>query len=176
MLDEVHIKALNIMKLKLLTSLGLASLLTLSCAQEASVQPAASSVAESAAASPVNSTKQADDKSGTFVNGERPTQGTVRLVTENGKRYLEFDESFKTSEMGPDLHVILHRSADVINSTKPPAYPIKEQDYVILGRLQKFSGSQRYPIAENINLADYQSAAVWCRKFNATFGAAKLSS
>ncbi|MEH1971040.1 DM13 domain-containing protein [Nostoc sp.] len=27
-----------------------------------------------------------------------------------------------------------------------------------------------------MNLADYKSAAIWCRQFNATFGAAKLSS
>lgn len=78
--------------------------------------------------------------------------------------------------MGPDLHVILHRSNDVLGSTKPPSYPLKEQVYVILGRLQKFSGAQRYPIADKINLTNYKSAAIWCRKFNATFGAAKLNS
>jgi hypothetical protein len=73
------------------------------------------------------------------------------------------------------LVVILHRSDNVIGSTKPPSYSLKKGDYVVLGRLQKFSGAQSYAIPKNINLADYKSAVIWCRKFNATFGAAKLN-
>ena len=63
---------------------------------------------------------------------------------------------------------------DVIGSTKPPAYPITEGEYVVLASLQEYSGAQSYEIPENINLEEFQSAAIWCRKFNATFGAAKL--
>lgn len=72
--------------------------------------------------------------------------------------------------------VILHRSDNVINSTKPPSYPLKKGDYIILAPLKKYSDAQTYPIPNNINLADYKSAAIWCRKFNPTFGAANLSS
>lgn len=120
--------------------------------------------------------KPATVKSGSFVSGEHPTQGTVRLVNENGKTFLELDQGFKTSNMGPDLVVILHRSSDVLGSTKPPAYALKEGDYTLLAPLQKFSGAQRYAIPATVNLSDYQSVAIWCRKFNATFGAAKLVS
>lgn len=73
--------------------------------------------------------------SGTFVSGEKPTEGTARIVIENGKRFLELARNFKTSEEGPDLRVILHRLDDVIGSTEPPTYPIQEQDYVIIDRL-----------------------------------------
>jgi hypothetical protein len=76
--------------------------------------------------------------------------------------------------LGPDLVVILHRSEDVIGSTTPPAYPINEGDYVVLAPLQQFKGAQSYPIPDTINLADYRSVGIWCRKFNATFGAAAL--
>jgi hypothetical protein len=110
------------------------------------------------------------------VSGEHSTQGTVRLVSENGKIFLELDQAFKTSTMGPDLVVILHRSSDVLGSTQPPAYALKEGDYTLLAPLQKFSGAQRYAIPATVNLSDYQSVAIWCRKFNATFGAAKLMS
>ncbi|HYX14670.1 MAG TPA: DM13 domain-containing protein, partial [Nostoc sp.] len=41
--------------------------------------------------------------------------------------------------------------------------------------LKKYSGAQTYSIPQSINLADYKSAAIWCRKFNATFGAANLN-
>lgn len=119
-------------------------------------------------------TKPSVLRSGSFVDGEHPTSGTVRIVNRDGKRVLELDRAFKTSTSGPDLVVILHRSGDVIGSTEPPAYPIKERDYVILAPLQKFSGAQSYAIPENINLDDFKSAAIWCRRFNATFGAAML--
>lgn len=52
----------------------------------------------------------------------------VSVVTENGKKYIELDEAFKTDN-GPDLFVILHRSK------KPPISGIKEEDYVSIGRL-----------------------------------------
>ena len=113
-------------------------------------------------------------KSGRFEAGEHPTSGIVQLVQENGNFILELDESFQTSSSGPDLVVILHRSNDVLGGTVPPAYPIEEEDYVILAPLQEFSGSQRYTIPADINVEDYQSAAIWCRRFNATFGAAVL--
>lgn len=113
--------------------------------------------------------------SGRFTSGEHPTQGSVRVINQNGKFFLDLDQGFKTSSQGPDLVVILHRSANVIGSTKPPAYPLKAGDYVILAPLQKFSGAQRYLIPANVNVANYKSAAIWCRKFNATFGAASLA-
>ncbi len=115
-------------------------------------------------------------KSGTFVSGEQTTEGTVSIATKDSKSFLELGESFKTSESGPDLVVILHRSDNVIGSTNPPAYSLKDGDYIIIAPLKKYSGAQTYSIPNNINLADYKSAAIWCRKFNATFGAAKLSS
>jgi hypothetical protein len=115
-------------------------------------------------------------KSGKFVSGEHPTQGTARITKRNNKLFVSLDRSFKTSTSGPDLVVILHRSKNVIGSTKPPAYAIKKGDYVVLAPLKKFSGAQTYAIPSNINLADYQSVAIWCRKFNSTFGAASLSS
>jgi Electron transfer DM13 len=113
--------------------------------------------------------------SGSLVSGEHPTSGRVRIVRQGKERVLELGEDFKTSDTGPDLVVILHRSPDVIGSTVPPAYPIKEGDYVLLASLKRFSGAQSYTIPTGIDLADYRSAAIWCRKFNATFGAARLN-
>jgi len=103
-----------------------------------------------------------------FQAGEHPTKGNIRVITYQGKRYLEFDKSFKTDN-GPDLFVILHRDRTV------PIYGIKEKDYKSIARLQKTKGTQRYAIPDNVNLADFKSVAVWCRKFNATFGFATLN-
>ncbi|MBN3905600.1 MAG: DM13 domain-containing protein [Nostoc sp. NMS1] len=175
------------MKLRYLLIMRLSSLVMVGCAREVSnnqdnESPIAvnTSVPESSTqAKPLANSAQSPDsnamKSGTFVSGEHTTQGKVSITTKDGKSFLELDESFKTSESGPDLVVILHRSDNVINSTKPPSYPLKNGDYFILAPLQKYSGAQTYSIPKNINLADYKSIAIWCRKFNATFGAASLS-
>ncbi|MBC1222216.1 DM13 domain-containing protein [Nostoc sp. UCD121] len=175
------------MKLRYLLILGLSSLVMVGCVPEVSKNQAnenpiavnASVPVSSTQAKPLANSAQSPDstaiKSGTFVSGEQKTQGKVSITTKDGKSFIELDESFKTSESGPDLVVILHRSDNVINSTKPPSYPLKNGDYFILAPLQKYSGAQTYAIPQNINLADYKSIAIWCRKFNATFGAASLS-
>ncbi|MDG2992175.1 DM13 domain-containing protein [Candidatus Synechococcus calcipolaris G9] len=113
-------------------------------------------------------------RSGSFASGEHPTKGGAKIINQGGKRILELDQTFSTFSMGPDLVVILHRSENVLGSTKPPAYALKSGDYLILAPLKQFTGSQTYTIPDNVDLAAYPSVAIWCRKFNATFGAARL--
>ena len=106
-------------------------------------------------------------RSGKFVKAEHPTQGSVMLVKEGGKSYLAFDQTFKT-DSGPDLYVILYRTG------QPPISGIKEKDYVSVAKLQKTSGAQRYAIPQTVKPENFSSVAIWCRKFNATFGYASL--
>jgi Electron transfer DM13 len=148
------------MKPTTLTLLGLASILTLSSQLTVSAkQPNQMVVAQAAQSSTL--------ASGSFVAAEQPTQGMFRIVMANRQRYLVLDQTFKTNN-GPDLHVILYRT------DAPPISGLRAQDYIILGRLQKVNGAQRYLIPANVNLANYRAAAIWCRRFNATFGYAKL--
>ncbi|MBW4513015.1 MAG: DM13 domain-containing protein [Scytonematopsis contorta HA4267-MV1] len=166
------------MKLRKFLFLSLISLVVVACTRESI--SANKPVAITSQATPTTQVVQSENinvvSSGTFVSGEHKTEGKVNIISKKGKSFLELDKSFKTSNMGPDLVVILHRSDNVIASTNPPAYPLKKGDYVVLAPLKKFSGNQSYEIPNNINLANYKSAAIWCRKFNATFGAAKLGS
>ncbi|PHM10053.1 DM13 domain-containing protein [Nostoc sp. 'Peltigera malacea cyanobiont' DB3992] len=171
------------MKLRNLLILFLSYLVMISCVREVSHNESKkvaiavnTSVPKSPSPAKSLTPSVQSQKSGTFVSGEQTTEGRVSITTKDSKSFLELGESFKTSESGPDLVVILHRSDNVIASTKPPAYSLKNGDYIILASLKKYSGAQTYSIPNNINLADYKSAAIWCRKFNATFGAAKLSS
>ncbi len=106
---------------------------------------------------------------GNFVAAEHPISGAARVVTENGKRYVILDDAFKT-DAGPALRVILHRSNQL------PKGGLQAQDYVILGSLQRVTGTQRYAIPNNVNLANFRSVAIWCQQFNATFGYAPLGS
>ena len=114
-----------------------------------------------------NSLLVAEASAGQFVSVEHPTSGQVRVIEEDDARYLEIGEDFQ-SDRGPALELILHKSDTV-------GLQIQEGDYISLGELKSFNGAQRYLIPEAIDLEQYQSVAVWCQQFNATFGYAPLA-
>lgn len=123
--------------------------------------PTAPSIPSTVAAAPqLNKANSAS-----FVGADHPTSGSAQIITVDGQRYLEFDEAFSTDN-GPDLFVLLHSDA------VPDSYA--SEDYVNLGRLQRIAGTQRYAIPANVNISDFQSAVIWCRAFNVTFGYATL--
>jgi Electron transfer DM13 len=107
--------------------------------------------------------------SGAFVAGEVPTTGTARIVTEGGHRYLELDAAFSTGNMGPDLHVLLD------SATQPPKSYDNLGSPINLGKLTAFTGAQRYPIPDSVDVASIRTAVIWCRTANATFGYAPLN-
>ena len=104
---------------------------------------------------------------GNFVGVDHPTQGQVSIVEEDGIKYLQINENFK-SDRGPDLKVILHNSPTVDAK-------VQEGEYLNLGELQAFNGSQRYQIPNDADLGQYQSVAIWCEEYNVTFGYATLN-
>lgn len=186
-----------IMQLRRFLLLGFSVVLMAACApsqseavKEGAIADTAAADSEAAAAATTSETEEnpsapeakeassaaeaAAIKSGSFVSGEHETSGVARIVNDGGQFVLELDETFQTSPMGPDLVVVLHQSEDVIGGTEPPAFPLQEGEYVFLAELESFSGAQRYAIPADVNVDDYQSAAIWCRRFNATFGAAAL--
>lgn len=112
--------------------------------------------------------------SGTFRSGEHPTQGAVMVLDDEGTPIVYFDDEFQTAA-GPDLVLVLHVSNDVLGGTSPPAYALQEGDYVEIAPLKANQGEQKYSIPAAIILENYNSIAIWCRTFNATFGSASLS-
>ena len=101
-----------------------------------------------------------------FVTVKDNTVGTLKVIEENGQKYLEFGDDFQTVE-GPAVEIILHK-----DSTVPRA--IAEDSYVTIAPIKSIQGKQRYAIPEGVNLDDYSSVAVWCEEFNVTFGYAQL--
>jgi hypothetical protein len=114
-----------------------------------------------------------DTRTGNFVSAEHETLGNVELIRTEEQQTLIFDENFATAD-GPDLVVVLHRSANVIEESTPPAYPLNEEDYVIVAPLADIAGRQEYAVPMEIDLEAFESVAVWCQAFNATFGVATL--
>lgn len=152
------------MKFKYVAVLGIVALLSVGCtnveSQQSETQPQAETVAETPAAGSVQS-------SGTFIDAGYSTKGTASIITENGKKYIQLDNQFK-SDNGPDLFVILHKD------DKLPNTGIKEADYTSIAPLKSTNGAQKYEIPENVDVANFKSVAIWCRRFNATFGYAVL--
>jgi len=158
------------MKLNQLLVLGTACLVT--AFSVASCAPKSTSLAPTAQPT-VTQTVPAQSgelESGTFIAAEKPTTGTARIIAEAGHRYLELDSAFSTSNQGPDLHVLLESAA------QPPQSYSNLGSAVNLGKLSGYSGVQRYPVPDAINLADFRSVVIWCRMANATFGYAPLQS
>ncbi len=108
------------------------------------------------------------ERSGTFVTVEpkHPTKGTVRVVKEGNKHFLEFDNQFSTVR-GPDVTVVLHKANNV-------GLKLNENDYLTLAPLTNLTGTQRYEIPAGTNLSEYESVVIWCRQFNVTFGSADI--
>ena len=163
------------MKIRLMQKIGLSGLVmaivalshqsTMLAKTNTLSESSAIATAQSTIAQPANSSAQllaqATVPSGTFVGEGHAVGGSARIVEEGGQRYLELDADFST-EAGPDLFVLLHKDA-VLDSYSP-------ERYVNLGQIAEFSGAQRYAIPADVSLQDFQSAVIWCRAFNVTFG------
>jgi Electron transfer DM13 len=95
-------------------------------------------------------------------------RGTV-YKTSDGRQYLRLTD-FSTSN-GPDVHVILARSDDE-NLTQEI---VKGQlDSVELGPLKGNQGDQNYDLPASIDLHKYNEAVIYCERFHAVFGFARL--
>jgi hypothetical protein len=98
------------------------------------------------------------------------TSGRATIYkTVDGKQYLRLTD-FSTSN-GPDVHVLLAQSDD--QSLKQEI--VKGQlDSVELGPLKGNQGDQNYDLPVSVDLQKYNEAVIYCERFHAVFGVAKL--
>ncbi len=154
------------MKLNKLAGLGIASIVLFGSVGQLAINTQPASALKPTQTTTVAVKNQSLLASGSFVKQEKATTGKAKIVSVNGKRYLQFDKAFSTGN-GPDVKVILHR-----NSSVP--LNIKEGNYITLARIKSFNGAQTYAIPDSVNLDNYKSVGIWCEEFNATFGYASL--
>jgi Electron transfer DM13 len=87
----------------------------------------------------------------------------------DGRQYLRLTD-FSTSN-GPDVHVLLARGDD--QSLKQEI--VKGQlDSIELGALKGNQGDQNYDLPPSVDLQKYDAAVIYCERFHAVFGVAKL--
>ncbi len=108
--------------------------------------------------------------SGTFVGADNfhEGEGTAVVLQQGDQRVLRF-EDFRVTN-GPDLHVILSKSADPIGSGD------LGDDYIDLGSLKGNVGNQNYELPTDLDLSEYQSVVIYCQPFHVIFASASLSS
>jgi len=107
---------------------------------------------------------------GAFIDLAHTGTGAVTIIElEDGTRILRFEDLDVLN--GPDLRVILSPSALVEDDG---AYD--DGAFVDLGPLKGNKGNQNYEIPAEIDLDDFATVAIWCRRFNVSFNAAPIRS
>jgi len=87
----------------------------------------------------------------------------------DGTPYLRLTD-FTTSN-GPDVHVLLVRADD---KALEQEIVKGELEHVELGTLKGNQGDQNYDLPAATDLNKYQAVAIYCERFHAIFGVAKL--
>ena len=105
-----------------------------------------------------------------WISLGHPGTGTVLVYRQpDGSHVIRFEDLAVSN--GPDLLVILSTSPLVDDQN---AY--SEVEFVSLGDLKGNKGNQNYEVPAEVSIGDYQTVAIWCRRFNYTFNAADLHS
>jgi hypothetical protein len=98
------------------------------------------------------------------------TSGRATIYkTSDGKMYLRLSD-FTTSN-GPDVHVLLAKAED---KTLVQEIVKGNLDSVELGTLKGNQGDQNYDLPAAADLNQYQAVVIYCERFHAIFGVAKL--
>ena len=99
-----------------------------------------------------------------------PTSGRATIYeASDGARYLRLTD-FMTSN-GPDVHVVLAKGGD---SDLGSEIVKGDLDHVELGRLKGNQGDQNYNLPAAVDLEKYNVAVIFCERFHAIFGLARM--
>jgi hypothetical protein len=107
---------------------------------------------------------------GLLESRAHPTSGRASVYTmPDGKRELRLTQ-FTTSN-GPDVHVVLARSGD---ESLKQTFVKSDLNDVELGGMKANEGDQNYDVPVGADLTQYDEAVIYCVRFHAIFGLAKL--
>ena len=107
---------------------------------------------------------------GTLEGKAHQTSGRATIYKgPSGGEYLRLTD-FKTSN-GPDVHVLLARGDD--ENLRQEI--VKGQlDSIELSSLKGNQGDQNYDVASSVDLNKYNAVVIYCERFHAIFGVARL--
>lgn len=106
---------------------------------------------------------------GVFHSNAHETTGSATVLSlGDGRRILRLT-SFSTSN-GPDVRVYLVAAPDVMDDET-----VKRAGFVELGPMKGNKGDQNYEIPATVDLAQYRTVTIWCKRFSVNFGSAPLA-
>jgi electron transfer DM13 len=106
---------------------------------------------------------------GRFHSNAHDTRGTATVLSlSDGRRVLRLT-NFATSN-GPDVRVYLVAAPDVQDNAT-----VKTAGFVELGPMKGNIGDQNYDIPLTVDLANYRTVTIWCKRFSVNFGSAPLA-
>jgi Electron transfer DM13 len=105
---------------------------------------------------------------GRFHSVSHETSGVATIhQLGDGKRLVRFT-TFETSN-GPDVRVYLVAAKDATDNET-----VTRAGFVDLGAMKGNKGDQNYDIPTDVDLSQYQSVTIWCRRFGVNFATAPL--
>ena len=105
-----------------------------------------------------------------LVARAHPTSGRASVYQmSDGKRDLRLT-NFVTSN-GPDVHVVLAQSTD---DALKQTFIQGQLSSIELGQLKANQGDQNYDLPDSVDLSRYDAVVIYCQRFHAVFGVAKL--
>ena len=125
-----------------------------------------------ASATATRSSKDAQSSvlaTGRFHRVSHDTSGvaTIHQLSE-GQRLVRLT-AFETSN-GPDVRVYLVAAKDATDNDT-----VTRAGYIDLGAMKGNKGDQNYEVPAGIDLSQYQSLTIWCRRFGVNFATAPLT-
>lgn len=107
---------------------------------------------------------------GLLAGRAHPTTGRASIYkTPDGNRDLRLSD-FTTSN-GPDVHVVLAQSSD---GNLQQTFVKGHLNSIELGLLKANQGDQNYKLPDSADLSRYDAVVIYCERFHAVFGVAKL--
>ena len=106
---------------------------------------------------------------GSFHSNAHETRGTAAVLDVGGGHRVLRLTNFATSN-GPDVRVYLVAAPDVQDNET-----VKTAGFVELGALKGNIGDQNYQIPPTVDLGNYRTVTIWCKRFSVNFGSAPLA-
>jgi hypothetical protein len=122
-----------------------------------------------AAAAPASPAEPLTLAKGSFHSNAHETIGDAAILSlADGRRILRLT-NFSTSN-GPDVRVYLVAASDVQDDAT-----VKTAGFVELGPMKGNKGDQNYEVPASVDLAQYRTVTIWCKRFSVNFGSAPLA-
>ena len=90
-------------------------------------------------------------------------------VVQNADGSYEVRLSDFVSDDGPDVYIILSTAEKPTQDAH-----VKGSKWLPVGKRAALTGDQSYPVPASVNIDDYKSVGIWCKRYSVLFGAAAL--